>query len=390
VTENNLPKEGVYKNLRISGCRIPGIEGKRFDINIHEGRFASVTEVPRAGPAGSSREDIWITPGIIDLHVHLGWTDFFPADQEKRREAEIETLRLRALDATLRGGITTVRDAGGLPPDAVRHLLKRYGHPLRIYPCGAVFGAEDAQGCSYLERQVQKSIDTGAGWIKLFATGGIGTPPEKVLDPLFSREEFFTIVRSARRGKVQVMVHTWGGPAMDWAIEAGVDSVEHGIYLNREQARGLAAAKIPLVPTAAIYRIAADPKGAFVLDGTWGARAAQAAGAHPQAVCRAKEAGVSIGFGTDFAASLHGHNLEEIGALIDCGLTVKEAWSAATETAAAILGCDGTLGRIAEGFTADAVLFNTDPYAVQNVKILRKSIRSVIAATDAGVYVEHQ
>jgi imidazolonepropionase-like amidohydrolase len=93
---------------------------------------------------------------------------------------------------------------------------------------------------------------------------------------------------------------------------------------------------------------------------------------------------VIIGFGTDFAASLHGNNLEEIDALIDCGLMVKEAWSAATETAAAILGHTGTLGRIAKGFTAAAVLFNADPYKAQNAKVLRESIRSVIAATDTG------
>jgi imidazolonepropionase-like amidohydrolase len=381
VTENNPPKKRTYKNLRIPGCRIPGIEGKRFDINIHNGRFTSVAEVPHSGP------DIWIMPGIIDLHTHLGWTDFFPSDQAKRSEAEIETLRIRALDATLRGGITTVRDAGGLPPDTARYLRRRYGHPLRIYPCGAMLGEEDAKGCSYLERQVRKIIDTGAGWIKLFATGGIGAPPEKVLNPLFSREEFFTIVRCAHRGNVRVMVHTWGGSTIDWAIEAGVDSVEHGIYLSREQALGLAGAKIPLVPTAAIYRIAADPKRAFVLDGTLCARAARAARAQPQAICRAKEAGVTIGFGTDFAASLHGHNLEEIGALIDCGLTVKEAWGAATETAAAILGCAGTLGRIAEGFTADAVLFDADPYEAQNIKILEKSIRSVITTADTSATV---
>jgi imidazolonepropionase-like amidohydrolase len=248
-----------------------------------------------------------------------------------------------------------------------------------------MFGEEDAKGCSYLKRRVQNIADTGAGWIKLFATGGIGTPSDKVLNPLFSREEFFTIIRSAHRAKVQVMVHAWGGSTIDWAIEAGADSVEHGVYLSREQALGLADAKIPLVPTAAIYRIAADPKGAFVLNEAFRARAAKAAQAHPQAIRRAKEAGVVIGFGTDFSASLHGHNLEEIDALIDCGLTVKEAWIAATETAATILGCAGTLGRIAEGFTAHAVLFNADPYKAQNAQVLRKSIRSVIVATETKV-----
>jgi imidazolonepropionase-like amidohydrolase len=345
VTENNLPKERTYKNLLISGCRFPGIEGKQFDISIRDGRFASVTEVPQSG-MGGAKEDIWITPGLIDLHVHLGWTDFYPADQARRSEAGIETLRVQALDMTLRSGITTVRDAGGLPPDTVRYLRRRYGRPLRIYPCGAMFGEEDAKGCSYLERRVQNSIDAGAGWIKLFATGGIGTPPEKVLNPLFSREEFFTIVRGAHRGNARVMVHSWGGATIDWTVEACADSVEHGVYLSREQAIRLADAKIPLVPTAAIYRIIADPKRTFVPDGTLRTRAVNAAMAHPQAVRRAKEAGVIIGFGTDFAAPLHGNNLEEINALINCGLTVKDAWNAATETAAAILGSAGTLGRI--------------------------------------------
>jgi imidazolonepropionase-like amidohydrolase len=348
----------TYKNIRI-----PGIDGKCFDVSVRGGRFVSITEVPCHDEAG-----LWMSPGLIDLHTHLGWTDFYPEDQAKRSAAEIEALQAHAFELTLQGGVTTVRDAGGLLPDAAERIRRK--HPLRVYPCGAMLGAEDAGG------NPAQRVRGITGWVKILATGGLGTPTEAVLDPLFSREEFFSIVQSAHSGGVKVMVHAWGGPAIDWAIEAGADSVEHGVYLTQDQARGLARKKIAFVPTAAIYRIAAG--GSLALDESVRIRAARAACAHPQAIAYAKEAGVRIAFGTDFAAPLHGRNFEEIDALADCALTRREAWNAATEEAAAVLGCSDSLGRIAEGFIADAVLFAADPYSAQNAKALRAySIKTI-------------
>lgn len=366
-----------HKDLTFKNIFIAGISEKRFDIRIINGRFSSIRE--SVSSQDSLCEDIWISPGVIDLHSHLGWTDFHYADQLKRDAGEIELLQEQAFKATLRAGVTTVRDAGGLLPRTVRHISHHYGQPLRVFACGDMLGANDAKGTGHLERRVKEIMDSGSSWIKIFATGGLGATSENVLEPIFSRDELFSIVRTAHEHKTKVMVHAWGGPALDWSIDAGVDSVEHGIFLTQAQAHRLAQLGIPLIPTAAIYRIAADASGALALDKEFRERAARAAEAHPKAVNIAKREGVKIALGTDFATpALHGRNLEEIDTLVDCGLTRKEAWQSATAVGAEILGYGDQLGRIEAGYTADAIIFNADPYKAQNANALRQSIVSVI------------
>jgi len=372
MMENKHQKEQTFKNIAVAG-----IDEKRFDITIINGCFSSIAESVALPP--QQGEDLWICPGVIDLHTHLAWTDFDYADQLKRDEREVEALQAQAFEATLCTGVTTVRDAGGLLPNVARYINRHYSQPLRVYACGDMLGAEDAKGVGHLERRVNEIVNTGASWIKIFATGGLGSPTETVLEPLFSREEFFAVVCSAHACNKKVMVHTWGGPTLDWAIDAGADSVEHGVYLTEAQANRLAQARISLIPTAAIYRIAADSSGLLSLDKEICERAARAAEAHPKAIQNAIRTGVRMGFGTDFATpALHGRNLEELDALMDCGLTRKEAWQSATQIAAEILGYGNRLGRIEKNFASDAIIFNADPYKLQNAKALRKSIVSVV------------
>lgn len=370
-----FPQDQTYEKIYIAG-----IADKRFDITISNGRFSSIREsITSTEKPNNIAKDLWISPGIIDLHTHLAWTDFDHADQLKRADLEIEVLQAQAFEATLRAGVTTVRDAGGLQPSTAQHIGQYYSQPLRVYTCGDMLGANDARGIKYLESRVTEIINSGASWIKILATGGLGSPSDTVLNPIFSEEEFTFIVRSAHERNIKVLVHTWGGITIDWAIHAGVESIEHGMYLTEAQANRLAQSKTAFVPTASIYRIAADPSGVLSLNKVICDRAARAAEAHPKAINYAKRAGVRIAFGTDYATpALHGNNLEELETLIDCGLTRKEAWQAATESAAEVLGYGNSLGRIEENFTADAIIFDADPYKSKNAKALQESIVTVI------------
>lgn len=360
---------------------IAGIKDKPFDITVSNGRFTSVAESSDTETCLDG-ESKWIAPGFVDLHLHLAWTDFDSADQAKRAPQEIERLQAQAFEATLRTGVTTVRDAGGLLPDASARLAQKYNMPLSVTSCGAMLGASDAKGSRYLQQRIDGISHSGAKWIKIFATGGLGSPAEKVLDPLFSKEEFVTAVRSAHAHHMKVMVHTWGGATLDWVIEAGADTVEHGVFLTADQAALLAQHRIPLIPTTAIYRIAADPHGAFALPEILCERAARAADAHQTSVLRAKRAGVQIGFGTDFATpALHGLNLDELDTLVDCGLTRMEAWQAATVVGRQILTSGKSGEVIRTGGPADAVLYNADPLTVPNAEALRNSMLAVIKGT---------
>lgn len=369
-TEDNLSYRAVY---------IAGIKDKRYDIEIRHGRFASVTESGRGESVPLPERELWIGPGFIDLHTHLAWTDFDHADQLKRDPQEVEAMQADAFAATLRTGVTAARDAGGLAPAEVRHLAARYGLPLQVFSSGLMLGAAEAADRSYLKRRLTEAFASGAEWVKIMATGGLGASAETVLDPIFVEDDFAFIVREAHARDKKVLVHTWGGVTVDWAVQAGVESIEHGMFLDEDQAYRLAEAGVALVPTASIYRIAADPKGALALPPLIIDRAARAAEAHARAIGYAKRAGVRIGFGTDYATpALHGRNLQELDTLMDCGLTREKAWRAATADAAAILGAGGELGRIAEGCLADAVIFSADPFLAPNADALRRSIAAVI------------
>ncbi|GGF99454.1 aryldialkylphosphatase [Paenibacillus albidus] len=372
---NKHPEALLFKHIFIAGT-----EGKRFDLSIKDGRFASIaeTEQPNDQQADPGK-DLWISPGVIDLHTHLAWTDFDHADQLKRDSHELEAMQAQAFEATLRTGVTTARDAGGILPSRVQHLVQHSGQPLRVQTCSDMLGAADARGLKHLEARMAEIFATGAGWIKIMATGGLGAPAEQVLEPIFSREEFSFIVRHAHAHHKKVLVHTWGGVTIDWSIHAGVESVEHGMFLTGDQAGRLAESGIAFVPTTSIYRIAADPKGVLALNQLICDRAARAAEAHSKAIGYAQRAGVRIGLGTDYATpALHGYNLQELDSLIDYGLTRAEAWLAATRSAAEILGSGHELGQIAKGYIADAILFNADPYQAPNADALRKSIVTVI------------
>ncbi|MEK3835754.1 amidohydrolase family protein [Paenibacillus sp. FSL R7-0128] len=364
-----------------TGIHIAGTQGKRFDIEITNGRFTAVAEVgPHPEQAeGSRQQQLWISPGILDLHTHLAWTDFDHDDQLRRDPREIEVMQAEAFAATLRTGVTTARDAGGILPATIRHLVKYYQQPLRVETSSEMLGASDAKGIKHLENRLTEIYATGAGWVKIMATGGLGAPTEKVTEPNFSGEEFAFIVRHAHANGKKVLVHTWGGVTIDWSIQAGVESIEHGMFMTWDQAGRLAESGVAYVPTTSIYRIAADPKGVLALSPLICERAARAADAHAIALGYAREAGVRLGFGTDYATpALHGYNLQEFDTLLDYGLSRAEVWRSATEDAAAILGSGHELGRIAEGYIADAVIYAADPYQAKNADQLRTSIVTVI------------
>lgn len=394
-------KKTAFKRIR--GISIVGAADKRFDIEIKHGRFVSVKETEQGAEAiafassdsflphesqwekaeNIDGSGLWISPGLIDLHTHMAWTDFDHADQDKRDPAEVEAMQAQAFEATLRTGVTTVRDAGGLAPDVASRLVRTYGHPLRIDNGSHMFGAADSLGIEHLKRKADEVFASGANWIKIMATGGLGAPTEKVTDPVFSEEEFAFLVRYAHENGRKVFVHAWGGAAIDWSAQAGVQSIEHGMFLTADQAGHLAEANVAFVPTASIYRIAADPEGVLALPPVIRERAARAVEAHANAVAHAQKAGVRIGFGTDYATPhLHGRNLQELYALLDYGMTHQEIWTSATSEAAHILGRSGELGTIAEGYLADAVVFAADPYLAQNETQLRQSIKAVLTGSN--------
>lgn len=337
-----------------------------------EGAF---TAVGGGSVDGDSADDAvpsaagWIMPGLVDAHVHAAWHAFDAGDRARLSPSETYRATADALARTLRAGFTSVRDAGGLSA-ADRDRIPAGARP-RVACSVAMIDRARADAAGGLDRAVGEVLEAGAAWVKLVATAGVTAPAGATLDSHFSRAEFSAAARRAAAAGAGVMVHAWGGDAIDYAIESGAASIEHGIYLTADQARRAADARTAFVPTLRIYRLVQRMIAEGRLPLTLGGRVDEAVSRHPHAVRIARDHGVAIALGTDYGTpAQHGTNGLEFDALIGAGLSAQEALVAATRSGAALLAqaqdpaaSSGAApsGVIAPGAVADAVLLSRDP-----------------------------
>ena len=262
---------------------------------------------------------------MIDLHLHPGWTYFNPQAQKKRSPEEIKQRIETFWKIYAEKGITLSRDAGGYEEA-----------DSRIIACAGMITQ-----WNYDREDFLRQVLSGSGeWVKIFATGGVGAAPETVIDPLIPKEAFQNLVSRLHRHGKKVMVHCWGGDSLTWSIEAGVESMEHGVYLTEEQAGRMAEREIPLIPTTAVYRLLAEKPELFSIPKLLQEHAKRACEGHSRAIRYALSAGVLIGHGTDFYADpeLAEYAGYEREVLQEYGLSEKQAIEAGTTVAERILG----------------------------------------------------
>ena len=317
-----------------------------------------------------------LLPGLIDCHAHLTLS----ADLEGFRGALTRFSRagltLRALEnaqACLRGGITAMRDCGGVDhvEVAVRDACnsgRLLGPTLRVAgQCICMTGgtnfavARQADGPDEVVKAVREQIAAGCDCIKLMATGGVLTPGTDINDAQYTPAELAAGIAEARRFGRPVAAHAIGAAGILNAARAGVDSIEHGVFLTDESIAEMRLRDIVLVPTlAAITHIVEHLDDGFspeVQD-----KARQAIASSRQSVRRYHQAGGRIAMGADTGTPFnpHGSNARELRYLVEAGLTPTEALRAATATAAALLRLPDR-GRLQPGCVADLLLVDGDP-----------------------------
>jgi imidazolonepropionase-like amidohydrolase len=203
---------------------------------------------------------------------------------------------------------------------------------------------------------VQRQVALGADCVKVFVTGGLATPGSGLARAQFSEDELSVIVEEARRAGRRVIAHCHGGPGLVAALRAGVDTVEHGLFLSSEDLGRLAEARVPLVVTREVYvRFAVEPTVSAEAR-RWCTEAAEA---YLGVLAGTRRAGVTVAVGTD---TVHGDLVAELEALVAAGFTRAEAVQAATATGARVCGLTD-VGRVAPGLRGDLVACEGDPLA---------------------------
>jgi imidazolonepropionase-like amidohydrolase len=338
--------------------------------------------------------DATLLPGFIDAHVHLtgeSSDDWYRAAVEglRRTVAEKAVRATEFARRTLMAGFTTVRNVGaddyidvglrnaieaGVVPGprmlvATSALGARGGHcDSNGFPY-LLFGKEPgiaegiASGADAFRDAVRFQVKYGADVLKVCATGGVLSLHDEVDTPQITQSEMDAIVDEAHRLRKKTAAHAHGAEGAKVAIRAGIDSIEHGSFLDEEALRLMKERGTYFVPTLMAGEYAGGRKSSRTYPPEIAAKAKAALEARSGAFRNAVRLGVRIAFGTDSAVSPHGRNAEEFALLVEHGLTPAAALRSATSVAAALLGVDKRAGTLEPGKDADVVAVPGDVLA---------------------------
>ncbi|MBU0463820.1 MAG: amidohydrolase family protein [Proteobacteria bacterium] len=359
--------------------------------------FSGLSEDTHKIPMG----DATLFPGFIDCHVHLvmsGSPD--PIGALAGESAVITTIKaVKNAQKTLEAGITTVRDMGG--KDGIDLELKKAIESglikgPRVLASGRLICmtgghgwpvGREADGPDEVRRAAREQIKAGADQVKFMATGGVLTAAVEPGSAQLTYEEMKAGIEEAHKAGKKTATHAMGSQGILDALHAGIDSIEHGIYLTDEIISFMKKNSVFFVPTiAALYHIGKMGIAAGIP--AWAVEKNNiVAPHHKESVKKAHKAGVAIAMGTDAGTpfNYHGKNLMEIPLLVRHGLSPMEALIAATSTASQVLGLENIIGTIEPGKIADLVLVRNNP--LEDINILNES-DAITRVMKGGQFIE--
>ena len=385
-------------------------------VLIQDGKIHTVGNArqvkPPEGAAVIDAQGMTLMPGLIDTHDHLASFSYEIASRWGITEPR-STRHLRiasVLRQTLMTGYTTLRDAGGLDAGfalavdeglvsgprlqvALGFITPTGGMADRASPLGYKPPAGDdsglpwgvADGAEGMRAKVREMVSAGADVIKTATTGGAsssaGLGPK---DMLFERSELEALVDEAHKRSRRVMCHALGGEGLRMAIEVGVDSIEHGTYLDEDPGllEMMADKGIFFTPTFGVYTFHATqgtPHGR--------ARAAALCAHHTRSLRMAMQYGVNVTAGTDEGGWEHGNNAHELTCLTNAGMTPMQAIVAATSAAAECIGMQSEIGSIAPDKRADLILVEGNP--LDDISILERGKAVKYVMKDGVAYLDN-
>ena len=379
-----------------------GVWREKVTVHIENGSVKAIE--PTQGKGDVDLGSMSCMPGFIDMHVHLT-SQTQPQVEALRGQMTLDAID-RAYDSvafaerTLKAGFTTVRDLGA--NEGLNIAMKRAINTgaivgPRMFTAGKAIAttgghADPSNGQSRELRHlhgtpgpdegvinspdearqaVRARYQEGADVIKITATGGVLSQASSGMNSQFDDAELKALITAARDYGFKVAAHAHGAEGMKRALRAGVDSIEHGTFMDDEAIALFKKTGGWYVPTISAGRYVADkakepnyysplvrPKAAAIgpqIQGTF---------------ARAYKAGVKIAFGTDAGVFPHGENAKEFAYMVEAGMPALEAIRSATLGAASLLGQSSRLGALEPGFAADIVAVAGDP--LKDITLLQK------------------
>ena len=373
--------------------------GKLLDnvvVTIKGGRIESVAAAGATPKGGNVIElaNATLLPGLIDAHTHLTFDPNFGYQElgvSIPKEALIGAKNARI---TLEAGFTTVRNVGasGYTDVALRDAIHEGMLPgpriLASGPALSITGGHcdqnllpyewhaksdgAADGIEGVQHKVREIIKYGADVIKICATGGVLSKGDDPRASQYTLDEMKAIVADAHRLGRKVAAHAHGAQGIAWAAEAGVDSIEHGSYIDDNAIKIMKEHGTYLVPTQYLGDWMRENAARIGLPAMYAEKMKTVSADMRQNIRKAFQSGVKVAFGTDAAVYPHGLNAHEFAVYVKLGMTPLQAIQTATVNAADLLGWSDRIGAIEAGKFADIVAVNGDP--TKDVTVLENPV----------------
>ena len=367
-----------------------------------------IKDISKDAPSPTNAEIIdlkgyTLLPGLIDAHVHLSGNGE-PNMEMIRLKELLPTTTLKAyLNAKndLLAGITTLRSMGdrGFLDVALKKAIETGmiegprmrvagqaismtgGHGDMWLAPGITYNSFGAiaDGVDELRKTARYQIKMGADHIKLMATGGVMSEGDEPGSPQLNEDEMRAAIEEAHKVGKKAAAHAQGTEGIKNAIKAGIDSIEHGVFLDDEAIQMMKERNVFLVATlSAVYNIKKHGREGGIPEHAV-RKTEKIMNSHLDSFVRAYKAGVKIAMGTDAATPFnkHGENAQELELMVNAGMKAEDAILAATKRGAELLGMDDIVGTLEPGKEADMIAVDGNPLEdvtlLQNVKFVMKA-----------------
>lgn len=366
-------------------------------IVMAEDKFVSITQEDleiKEGDTVIDAQGKFVMPGMIDCHVHVTSTGQ-PKDitgNQNAPEAYLALIGAQMIQRDLEAGFTTVRNMG--TKNFMDISIQKAWQEGRIKgariltsgPCITMTGGHgwmgglQSDGQDECRKSARLLLRNGVEVVKIMATGGVMTPGVEPGSPQLTEAEIRAAVEEAHKAGRKTATHAQGTEGIKNAVRAGIDTVEHGIFLDEELLVMMKERNTALVPTlVAPYHINQGGVAAGIPEYAV-AKASQVAASHLNSFKMALQAGLTIALGTDAGTPLnfHGENALELQLMTENGMSNEQALLAATKTASEVVDRADLIGSVEVGKLADLLIIEGNPLEDISLLVKKDPIKIII------------